>query len=377
MEYIIMRKDVFGIIYAGEENLNLRELVNLRSVGALPVGARYRVVDFMLSNLVNSGIRNIGVIPRKNYHSLMDHLGSGKEWDLNRKNDGLLIIPPYDTHENVGSYYGLIDTLKGADAFIRHATQPYCLLTGSSNIHNDTYNKMYDFHIKTGADITLLYNVVDKEIKSSTLEDVRLSLDSNDRVIDMSPHNTDYGKMTMGVYLIKKDLLQYLVTDAASRGKYNLTTDILMHNLSSLKVYGFEHTGYVGRVHSVSSYYQINMDFLNPEVQKDLFYTGNNVYTKIKDEPPTKYGDEAIVKNSIVGSGCIIDGTVENSVIFRGVYVAKDAVIKNSIIMQSSEIYGSAKLNHVILDKMVNIRPNSVLAGSAQYPVIIPKGANV
>lgn len=372
-----MRKDVFGIIYAGEENLNLRELVNLRSVGALPVGARYRVVDFMLSNLVNSGIRNIGVIPRKNYHSLMDHLGSGKEWDLNRKNDGLLIIPPYDTHENVGSYYGLIDTLKGADAFIRHATQPYCLLTGSSNIHNDTYNKMYDFHIKTGADITLLYNVVDKEIKSSTLEDVRLSLDSNDRVIDMSPHNTDYGKMTMGVYLIKKDLLQYLVTDAASRGKYNLTTDILMHNLSSLKVYGFEHTGYVGRVHSVSSYYQINMDFLNPEVQKDLFYTGNNVYTKIKDEPPTKYGDEAIVKNSIVGSGCIIDGTVENSVIFRGVYVAKDAVIKNSIIMQSSEIYGSAKLNHVILDKMVNIRPNSVLAGSAQYPVIIPKGANV
>lgn len=370
-----MRKDVFGIIYAGEENLNLRELVNLRSVGALPVGARYRVVDFMLSNMVHSGIRNIGVIPRKNYHSLMDHLGSGKEWDLNRKNDGLLIIPPYDTSENVGSYHGLIDTLKGATAYIRRAQQKYCLLTGSSNIHSDTYNDMYEAHVESGADITMLYNVCTPETSSST--DVRLGVDATGRVIDMSTSNVEYEKVSMGVYLIKKDLLQYLVADAAARGKFDLATEVLMNNLSTLKVFGYEHKGYVGRIHSVASFYRINMDFLKPEVQKDLFYRGNTVYTKIKDEAPTKYGSEGIVKNCLVGSGCVIDGHVENCILFRGVHLAKGTVVKNSIIMQSSEVYAGSKLDNVILDKKVTIRPNSVLVGSRDYPVIIPKGASV
>lgn len=372
-----MRKNVFGIIYAGEENLNLRELVNLRSVGALPVGARYRAIDFILSNLVNSGIRNIGVIPKKNYHSLMDHLGSGKEWDLNRKSNGLIIIPPYDTQENTGSYNGLADTLKGADAYIRRAPQTHCLLAASCNVHNDTYNKMYDFHMETGADITVLYNRVDESATNSSVDDIRLELDSSGRVINMSLNNKSHDKMGMGVYLVRKDLLQYLVADAAIRGKYNLTTDILMHKLSSLKIFGFEHTGYVGRINSVASYYKINMDFLKPEVQKDLFYTGKNVYTKIKDEMPTHYGENATVKNSLLGSGCVIEGTVENSILFRGVYVAKGVTVKNSIIMQSSEIYDNSTLDNVILDKKVNVRPNSVLAGSQQYPVLIPKGANV
>lgn len=371
-----MRKDVFGIIYAGEENLNLRELVNLRSVGALPVGARYRVVDFMLSNMVHSGIRNIGVIPRKNYHSLMDHLGSGKEWDLNRKSDGLLIIPPYDTSENIGSYHGLIDTLKGASAYIRRAQQKYCLLTGSSNIHTDTYNDMFDAHVESGADVTILYNRCENE-RYVNPTGVRLSLDEQNRVVDMSANKLEYNKMSMGVYLIKKDLLQYLVSDSASRGKVDLATEVLMNNLSTLRVYGYEHKGYVGRIHSVASYYQINMDFLKPDVQKDLFYTGNTVYTKIKDEAPTKYGSEGTVKNCLVGSGCIIDGNVENCILFRGVHIAKGTNVKNSIIMQSSEIYEGSKLDNVILDKKVTIRPNSVLVGSREYPVIIPKGASV
>ena len=372
-----MRKDVFGIIYAGEDNLNLRDLVNLRSVGALPVGARYRVVDFMLSNLVNSGIKNIGIIPRKNYHSLMNHLGSGKEWDLNSKSGGLIIIPPYDTSENIGSYHGLIDTLKGADSYIRHVSQEYCLLMGSSNIHSGVYNKLYDFHIKSGADITMLYDSVDDSVKNNNIEDVRLSTNEQGRVVEMSVNNTAHKQMNLGVYLIKKDLLQYLVADATSRGKYNFTTDILMNNLSKLKIYGMEHTDYVGRIHSVASYYQVNMDFLNPTVQRDLFYSGKSVYTRIRDEAPTKYGADSKVKNSIIGSGCFIDGVVENCILFRGVHIAKGAIVKNSIIMQNSEIYAGSSLNHVILDKKVNVRPNSILIGSKNYPVMIPKGANI
>ena len=153
-----MRKDVFGLVYAGEENINLRELVNLRSVSALPVGGRYRVIDFTLSNMVNSGIRNIGIIPKKNYQSLIDHVGSGKDWNLDRKTDGLFILPPYDTFENTGSYNGLVDTLKGASAYIRRAPQKYCLLTGSFTLFNCDYYGMFERHMDTGADITMLYN---------------------------------------------------------------------------------------------------------------------------------------------------------------------------------------------------------------------------
>lgn len=376
-----MLKDVCGVIYTGVESINLRELINKRSVAALPIGGRYRIIDFVLSNMVNSGIRNIGVIPRTNYHSLMDHLGSGKEWDLNRKNDGLFLIPPYDTRENVGSYHGMIDTLKGADSYLRRAAQKYCLLSGSHTIHNENYEDMFDFHMETGADITMLYHVEedDEVIGADRYHDIRLATDDNGRVIDMKIHGAggSYNKMSMGIYLIKKDLLQYLVDDAASRGKYNLATDILMNNLASLKVYGYEHKGYVGRISSAASYHKLNMDFLNPQVQKELFYTGRNIYTKIKDEAPTRYGTDAVVKNCMIGSGCEIDGTVENCIIFRGVRIAKGTVIKNSVIMQSSEIYSNSKLNNVILDKRVTVRPNSVLAGSKEYPIIIPKGANV
>lgn len=375
-----MRKDVFGLIYAGEENMNLRELVNKRSVGALPVGGRYRAIDFTLSNMVNSGIRNIGVIPRRNYHSLMDHLGSGKEWDLNRKNDGLFLIPPYDTEENLGSYRGMIDTLKGAGSYIRRAPQKYCLLSGSYAVYNDTYRDMFDFHVSSNADVTLMYSTEPGDVMGADrAQDLRIALDDTGRLTDMRADGnaSGYDKMSMGIYLIKKDLLQYLVDDAAARGKINLGTDILMNNLGSLRVFGYEHKGYVGRLRSVASYFQVNMDFLNPEVQNDLFHTERNIYTKIKDEAPTKYGSDAVVSNSMVGSGCIIDGTVENCVVFRGVNVAKGAVVRNSIIMQDSEIYSGSKLSNVILDKNVTVRPGSVLAGSREYPVIIPKGAAV
>jgi len=374
-----MRKEVFGIIYAGEENMDLRELVDKRSVGALPVGGRYRVVDFVLSNMVNSGIRNIGVIPRRNYHSLMDHLGSGKEWDLNRKNDGLFIIPPYDSGENQGSYRGIVDTLKGAASYLRGASQKYCLLSGAHTVYNDTYRDMFARHLETGADITMMYNIEEgNTIGRDRYEDLRLTLDDDGRVIDIKSRGSGGSdKMSMGIYLIKKDLLQYLVDDAASRGKVNFATDVIMNNLGSLKVYGYEHKGYVGRLRSVTSYFKLNMDFLKPEVQQDLFNSGRNVYTKIKDSAPTRYGSGGMVKNSLIGSGCEIDGTVENSIIFRNVKIAKDAVVKNSIVMQSSEIFSQTRLSYVVLDKKVTVRPNSVLAGTDVYPVIIPKGANV
>ena len=375
-----MLNNVFGLIYAGEQNMNLIELTSKRAIGALPLGGRYRAIDFIISNMVNSGIRNVGVIAQRNYHSLMDHLGSGKEWDLSRKNDGLFILPPFDTKENSGSYRGLCDAVRNSMSYIRRASQQYCLLTGSYTIYNTTFNDMVDRHIDQNADISVLYNVETSfHDNVDRFNDLRIFKDENGRIVDMEynslmPTSPSAG---MDAYIIRKDLLEYLVEDALSRGKYNFVSDVLIPNLKRLKIYGYEHRGFVGRLHNVASYFQLNKDMLKEEVQKDLFHTGHPVYTKVKDEVPAKYGSAAVVTNSLIANGCIIEGTVENSVLFRSVYVGKGTVIRDSVIMQDSEIYQNCQLENAILDKQVQIRSGRRLVGDENYPVIISKGAIV
>jgi glucose-1-phosphate adenylyltransferase len=373
-----MARDAFGLIYAGEQNINLRELVYSRSVGALPIGGRYRAIDFTLSSMVNSGVRNVGVIAQKNYHSMMDHLGSGKEWDLSRKNDGLFILPPFYTSDNNGSYRGMVDAIKGVMSYIRRSTQKYCILSGSYTIFNMVFDEALDFHVQNNADVTLLYSVEpNRFFAGERFKDVRLHLDENGKITDMELNSEMSSSKNVGmdIYIIRKDLLEYLVEDCVSRGKYLFITDLLMNNLSRLNYYGFKHAGYVGRLHSVASYYKLNMDMLRPEVQKDLFYSGNNIYTKIKDEAPAKYMHDSKIQNSLVANGCIIEGSVENSVLFRSVYIAKGAKIKNCIIMQDSEISQDVELENVIIDKLVQIRPGRRLIGDVEFPVIIRKGA--
>ncbi|MEI6100579.1 MAG: glucose-1-phosphate adenylyltransferase subunit GlgD [Eubacteriales bacterium] len=373
-----MIRDAFGLIYAGEQNINLRELVHARSVGALPIGGRYRAIDFILSCMVNSGVRNVGVIAQKNYRSLMDHLGSGKEWDLSRKNDGLFILPPYFSSENPGHYNGMVDAIKGVMSYIRRCSQKYCILSGSYTVFNMQFDEAMDFHVQNNSDVTMLYSVeTNRFFTGERFKDLRLHMDDNGRITDMELNSEMSNSKNVGMdtYIIRKDLLEYLVEDCASRGKYNFITDLLMGNLTRLHYFGFKHAGYVGRLHSVASYFKMNMDMLRPEVQQDLFYNGRNIYTKIKDEAPAKYVHDSSVQNSFVANGCIIGGHVENSVLFRGVYVDRGAKIKNCIIMQDSEISQDADLEYVIIDKMVQIRPGRRLIGDADFPVIIRKGA--
>lgn len=373
-----MQRDVFGLIYAGEENVRLGELTSKRNVAALPVAGRYRTIDFILSNMVNSNIRNIGVITKRNYQSLMDHLDAGKDWDLSRKKDGLFILPPYDTVENNSVYDGTVDSLVGASAYIRRAKQPYCLYSTSSLVYNVTYGDMFRAHMKNEADITILYCERSKGSSRcvSNFSNLSMEMDENGRVRDAHycTNRDEPGKIGMECILMKKDLLKYLLDQAVARGKHNLVQDVLLENIHRLRVYGYEYTGYVSKIDCVAGYYKTNMDMLLPEVQKDLFYQ-NSIYTKTKDEAPAKYGSAANVKNSLIASGCVIEGNVENSVLFRGVYVAPGVTLKNCVVMQDTQIFENASLEKVILDKNVSIRPGSVLAGNEMYPVIIPKGA--
>ncbi|MDR2162493.1 MAG: glucose-1-phosphate adenylyltransferase subunit GlgD [Clostridiales Family XIII bacterium] len=375
-----MRGDAFGLIYAGEQIYNLRELVDMRAVGALPVGGRYRVIDFPLSNMVNSGIRNVAVIASRNYNSLMDHLGSGKSWDLSRKSDGLFFLTPFANRDNPGVYRGAVEALKSSMDYLKRAKQQYCVFTGSRTIYNSTYDDMMDFHIDSDADVTILYNkLANERWDGPRYEDARISVKKNGEVrrIEIDAEMSSLDCLVMDAFIIRRDLLVYLIDESVARGDYHFTGGLLRNNLGRIKIMGYEYKGYVSRLHNVASYYQTNMDFLDPKMQTSIFRGTNRIYTKVKDEVPVRYMPTAAVKNSVVANGCIIEGEVENCVLFRGVYVGKGTTVKNSILLPGCEVGDDAEIENAVIDKNVSVRNRTRLIGSRDYPMIIRKGAVV
>jgi glucose-1-phosphate adenylyltransferase len=375
-----MRGDAFGLIYAGEQIFNLRELVDQRAAGALPVGGRYRVIDFPLSNMVNSGIRNVAVIASRNYNSLMDHIGSGKAWDLSRKNDGLFFLAPFANRDNPGVYRGAVEALKSSMNFLRRAKQQHCVFTGSRTIYNMTFDAMMDFHIDSDADVTILYNrLANERWRGPRYEDARLSVRKNGEVrrLETDVEQSTLDCLSMDAFIIRRDLLIYLVDEAVARGDYHFVDGLLKNNIGRIKIMGFEYGGYVSRLHNVASYYRTNMDFLDAEIQHTIFQGRHRIFTKVKDEVPVRYMPTAAVRNSIIANGCIIEGEVENSVLFRGVYIGKGTTVRNSIILPNSEINDDAELENVVIDKNASVRNRTRLIGSAEYPMIIQKGAVV
>ncbi len=374
-----MTDNAFGLIYTGEANMQLRDLTYSRSVAAVPFAGRYRCIDFILSNLVNTGISNVGVITQKNYHSLMDHLGSGKEWDLHRKRDGLFILPPFVTRDNTGIYNGTVDAFRSVMGYVRRSAQRYVVLSGSHTVYNITYSDMIARHIKTGADITIMYNDVTAFNPDDQFDDLRLTLDEKGRIYDLQidPFRPMTPSQSCDVFVMEKTLLEYLVEEAAAHALTDFTRDVLVKNVSTLKLYGYRYDGYVARMNSLSSYFSHNMAVLERGVRSDLFNPQHPIYTKVKDEAPAAYGPDAKVKNSLVADGCIVEGSIENCILFRGVHVGAGSVLKDSIIMQASDIRENCSLDHVILDKGVTVRAGRKLAGYDSFPVIIRKGSTL
>ncbi|MBR0135580.1 MAG: glucose-1-phosphate adenylyltransferase subunit GlgD [Clostridia bacterium] len=372
-------ENAFGLIYTGDASMQLRELTFSRSVAAVPFGGRYRTIDFMLSDLVNTGIYNVGIIAQKNYHSLMDHLESGKEWDLHRKRDGLFILPPFVTHDNTGVYRGTVDALRSCMGYIRRSAQKYVVLMGSHTIYNTTYNEMIREHIASGADITIMYNRVDLADQQYQFDDLRLKFDEDGRVTDLAlnPARPESEFCSCDAFVMEKTMLEYLVEDAYAHAKYDFMNDVLVSNVNTLNIRGWEYKGYVARLNSLNDYYRHNMALLDKAVSKELFSHEHPIYTKIKDEFPASYVDNGYAKNSVVADGCIIEGSVENSILFRGVHVAPGASVKNSIIMQAAQIGEGSSLDCVILDKGVVVGAHRNLSGHSTYPVILRKGTVV
>ena len=371
-------KKALGIIFPNSYDNWVPELVNVRLMSSIPFAGRYRMVDFVLSSMANSGIDNISVIVKKNYHSLMDHLGSGREWDLVRKHGGLNIFPPFMESDS-RAYLGRAGALANTLDFLRSQKEKYVVMTDSNIAVNFDFNKMIDAHIESGADITVAYN--EQELPANFLyheandRDHYYTLNiNNGRVEKILINAKDKGvqNFSMNMYVIDRELLINLINEASLRGNEYFERDVLIPQLSKLNVQAYKYDGYLARITGMKSYFDENMKLLD-DYNVDALFEGAPIYTKIRDDNPTRYIEGAKVKNTMAADGCVIEGEVENCVLFRGVKIAKGAVVKNCVLMQDTVVEAGANVEYTITDKDVVITAGKELKGNDSFPVYIPK----
>ncbi len=369
--------NVLGLIFANMHDSTISDLTKLRTMGSVPFGARYRLIDFALSNMVNSGVNKVGVVTKANYQSLIDHIGSGAEWDLSRKNGGLHILPPYG-HISGGLYRGRLEALAGVIDFIRHSDEEYVLISDTDVICNLDYKKVLEYHESTGADITVVYTKMVCDSERSKTKTI-LSVNDSGKVYDVlvRPEISGEHNVSLNMFMMKKEFLQNLVIEKAGKNLYSFEVDVLQHMLPELNVYGYRFDGYTAQIDGIKTYFSANMELMNHHVREELFTSDDPIYTKVRDEAPAKYGLDSKCKNSIVADGCIIEGSVENSVLFRGVKVGKGAVVRNCILMQDTVVGEKCEMNYVITDKDVLIGNYRSIGGTESYPVFVGKGASV
>ena len=368
--------NVLGLIYSNAYDSAIPELTTLRTMGSVPFGGRYRMIDFPLSNMVNSDIDNVGIITKDNYLSLMDHLGSGDEWDLSRKTGGMHLLPPYGNSNAL--YRGRLEALAQVKPFIESANAEYVLLSDTDVVANIDYRPVIDFHEKNEADITVVYGRGTFTTEQTMTKTV-LSVNSDNVVYDVlvRPEISGEHNVSLNMFVVRKDFLLDVIRDAESRNLYSFEVDVLQKRLHDIKVLGYKYDRPFSQIDSMDTYFKSNMNLVDKSLRDELFMSDAPIYTKVRDDAPAKYGIDADVKNSLVADGCIIEGTVENCVLFRGVKVEKGAKVKNCILMQDTYVGEKAEMNFVITDKNVSISEYRSLAGTESYPVFVNKGATV
>lgn len=369
--------NVLGLVFANMHDTTLGDMTKNRTMGSVMFGGRYRLIDFPLSNMVNSGISEVGVITKSNYQSLLDHLGSAREWDLARKKGGLYILPPFGNVEST-LYRGRIEALYGAMSFIKHSRAKYVILSDCDVVTNIDYKPIVAAHIESGADITAVAHTgvySSDEIKTSTVFNV--DEDKNVTSVLINPDISGTCTTSLNVFVMSMDFLIETVNDAMARGNVSFERNVLQEKCRELKIKVYEYDNYFSKLNSPESYFKSNMALLDPENARKLFVPKRSIYTKVSDNAPVKYDLDSKVSNSLIADGCIIEGEVENSVLFRGVKVGKGAKVKNCILMQGTVVGDNAELNYLITDKNVSICENHILTSSPQYPMYVGKGASV
>ena len=369
--------NLHGILFAYRSDANLGELTRPRNTCSLSFGSRYRLIDFMLSNYINAGVSDVGVIVHESYQSLLDYLGSGKDWDLSRKHGGLRILPPFSyAEQGLGEYRGNMEALAGVAGYLKNIRQDYVIMGWGDVAVNLPVAEIFEQHLATGADITV---VCTPTLKGAPNFSAYVETDDAGRITDLSVRPSSAGEQleSLEVYVISKKLLLELVDYCASHEQYSFSRHLLQSRIHTHKIMSYVHKGYAGRFQSVADYFQRSMEMLDPAVCEDLFNDERPIRTKDMSNPSTYYGPGAKAVRSLVSDGCFIEGEVVNCIISRGVTVEKGAKVENSVLMQGTTIKAGATLSSVITDKNVVINEDRSLMGHFNYPLAIAKGSVV
>lgn len=366
-------KELLGVINLDHELDKLNELTYFRCGAAVPFASRYRLIDFVLSNMMHAELESVGVFVRRKYRSLMDHLGDGKSWDMNRKHGGLFILPP-DWNDPTDTSLGDLQHYHNNLDFFRRASAQYVVFSGSQHINTVDLQDVFQFHLEKGADVTLVYKPTEQ---LQPEHDLCLRLDVNDEQFVTGLHQEkDHPNVYLDIFIMEKKRFLEEVEYCIAHGETYFFRDAIQKQRHKFKIAAYEYTGYHAVINSLESYYKNSLALLQQDNYFSLFKE-SPVQTKIKYEAPTRYLDSAEVSNSLVANGCIIGGTVENSIIFRGVQIRKGAKIVNSVIMQKCVIEENAVIENVIMDKDVHLSKDRILVGDSKRPFVIAKSSKI
>ncbi len=362
-----------GIVFANTYDSLVPDLVQKRTMASVPFAGRYRMIDFSLSGMVNAGIENVAVLVKSNYFSLMDHLGNGREWDLARKRGGLTIVPPFSRFTSK-VYHGRIEAIADILGYLESQKEKHVIISDCNIASNIDYADLIKTHTKTNADVTIVYEktAIPENLKQ---HNQTFKINGEGRITEILFNDYKNGEqnVSMNVIIMGREELIMMVRNAMVRNLKSFERDLIAPALSLLNVQGYEYTGYCARIHNMQSYFEENMKLINPDNICKLFPEERPVYTKVRDEAPVRFAIDSKATNCVIADGCLIEGTVENCVLFRGVTISKGAVVKNCVLMQGTQVAENTELSYVVTDKNVQITEGKKLCGDENFPVFVEK----
>ena len=359
-----------GIILAGGNSYRMKELSNKRAIAAMPIAGSFRSIDFALSSMSNSRVQKVAVLTQYNSRSLNEHLSSSKWWDFGRKQGGLFVFPPMQTPENSFWYRGTADSIHQNLDWLKNCHEPYVVIAAGDGIYKLDFNRVLEYHIAKKADITVVCRDLPAEEDGTRFGLVRMDEDGRIRQFEEKPMAASLPVMSCGIYVVRRRQLIELIEKSAQEGRFDFVNDILIRYKDVKRIYGYKMNSYWSNIASVESYYRTNMDFLKKEVRDYFFREYPEVHSKVDDLPPAKYNPGCEVKNSLVSSGSIINGYVENSLLFKDVFVGEHCVVKNSIILNGVYLGDNVRLENCIVESRNTIRPNSTYIGESEIKIV-------
>ena len=364
-----------GIILAGGNNNRMRELSDKRAIAAMPIAGSYRSIDFALSNMANSRIQKVAVLTQYNARSLNEHLSSSKWWDFGRKQGGLFVFTPTITKENGFWYQGTADAIYQNLSFLKNSHEPYVVIASGDCVYKMDYNKVLEYHIAKRADITVVCTTCPDPSEVERFGVLRMNEDCRIEEFEEKPMVSPYNTISTGIYVIRRRQLIELLEAAAEENRFDFVNDILVRYKNVKKIYGYKINSYWNNIADIDAYFKTNMDFLRPDVRSYFFREEPTICSKVDDLPPAKFNPGSDISNSLVSSGCIINGSVEDSVLFKQVFVGKNTTVKNCVILNDVYIGDNVHLENCIVESRGTINPNTCYCG--EDGVMIVKEKNV